>query len=267
MISKSLSVGLALLVVTVVGGMLAVLHLDNARLRRHLVVTQQKKAQLDQLREETRSTKVLLARSEADAADGARAIHEEVLRARAEVADLEQKAAALRDQKRAQTQAVAEALAKNRDPEKGLTRLEHFKEVGQATPSAAFQSLVWAALNGDDTVLANVVGMTVEARQRAEAWVATWPAEALPKPTPEKLAATVMSGPITEVPALHILSAAIENDGRTATLSVRVPHASKPDATERVPMQLGPKGWYVVVSENQIERLQKKLRAAGTEQK
>jgi hypothetical protein len=263
--SRAFKLTLLSLFIVVAGAAIFLLRRDNARLRQRLAA-QRHAADLGvQLRAENQRTQELIARLQGDAADGIRAIQTDLARARFEVADLEKRAEAGRARKLTQAASDTAALAASRDPTKGLTRLEHFQNVGSATPEAAFQTLGWAGMNGDETVLQSLVGLTDGARKAAETLIAGLPDHERVRWNPEKFAGMFFAELIIEVPAVHLLETRLEADGQQATLLVRVPSAGNRDATQRVRMQRGAKGWQATVSERQIEQLRNKFQALPAE--
>lgn len=261
MISRLFKIGL--LVLFVVAGAVAIggLHMDNARLRTRVTESRRQRDRLERLREENRRAQELVTQSQTDEAGATRAIHADVTRARGEAAGLEKHAVERHAQVTAKSAADAEALADNRDPQKGLARLEHFQNLGQGTPGAAFQTLVWAALKGDSAMLAQVSTVSVSARAKAEALIAGLPESAREQWSPEKLAAMFFTGAFNEVTAAQVL-AEIAKDPQHITLSVRLTGGAK-DTTIPLLAQLGANGWQVVFDEKFLGVVQKKVANAA----
>jgi hypothetical protein len=249
---------LGLLIVPGIVGIVA-LRKNNDRLRERVMAENRRQEESQRLREENERTQTLVSRWQVSEADGARAVHADLLRAREEVATLEKRAALAGALKPSQNEADAEALRRNRDPEKGAVLLENFQKAGQSTPSAAFQTLVWAVMKGDEPALVRVVALSDSARVEATAWLESLPESDRAKWSPEKLAALFITAILTEVPALQIKEVAFESGGQKAIVSLYVPQAKAKEGAQRVPMQLGPGGWQVIVSEQQIERMREKI--------
>lgn len=244
-----------LLVGAILGGaavtFLVVTQLANIRLSRQITAARSRSQQVARLRESNWQNQQLLARMQASGSEGAQAVHEEAVRVKAEVQELERKARADYAQVRMQTAQDAEQLVNGRDPEKGLVRLENFRNVGQATPSAAFQTFVWAAMKGEDARLAGMIVMDAAAREKGLAVVAALPEEARAKfPTPEKLAALFFVSALTGMPSAEIVEI-LQNDPQHAVLTVR----GLTDKTQKIPMQLEAQGWQVVVPVGMAEML------------
>lgn len=179
--------------------------------------------------------------------------------AREEVARLERQAIARRAEMRREMQrrrtADAVALAeRNGDPDAALAKLEFFKNVGRDTPRAAFQTSVWAALKGEGRSVASDFAVEGRARERAEKLLEGLPRTENQPATPEQLAAWWFASTVLDVPALTIADENAE-DATHVTLLVR----SGVGNELRVPMQLGPVGWRIVVPEHAMEVVQKKL--------
>ncbi len=153
-----------------------------------------------------------------------------------------------------------EEIARNRDPEKALVRLEHFANVGVATPHAAYQTAVWAAMHGDDAALQGAIAFDAVAWEKAEALLARLPAEARARyPTPEALAGVFFS--------LKVLSG-------TESVQLLSPQFDGTDqATQQIitgdgrflgqRMSRGPAGWRMLVSESEVDLIGQNLRGEG----
>lgn len=241
---------LVLFVLASATGIVAV-RADNARWRKRIAEARRQSEQVRRLREDNQSLRRLMKRVEADEGDGDHAIHADVVRARAEVSALETRAQETRAQTKAQAVKDAAGLAGNRDPEKGMTRLEYFQNVGQATPGAAFQTFVWGSLKGEDDKLASMITFSEAERKKAEAVVADLPEEARKKyPTPERLAVLYFALVLPEFPSAEIAGVDFQ-DSQHATVSVR----GLSEKTDRIQMQLSAQGWRVVVPAGITERL------------
>lgn len=193
----------------------------------------------------------LIARAETDESAAAQFIHSDLLRMRAEVTALETRAQATRNELRQQVAKDAASLAINRDPEKGMTRLEYFRDVGQGAPSAALQTFVSAAVRGDDEKLASMVTFSGEARGKLESILAALPDEARQKyPSPEKLSVLYFGMIIPEFPSAEFSSVAFQ-DAQHAVVSVR----GFSEKTDQIQMQLNGQAWQVVVPSGVAERL------------
>ena len=251
MASKTFKVLIGTMLGLAVGGTCVVVYFDNIRLRQRIAEARNQSRQVARLREDNRQTQQLLGRVQVGESEGAQAIHAEVVRVRSQVEELERKARADYAQVRMQAAQDAENLVSNRDPEKGLVRLEYFKNVGQATPSAAFQTFVWAAMKGEDARLAGMIALDAAAREKGLAVVAALPEEARAKyPTLEKLAALFVAAALTAQPAAQI-SEVVLQDPQHAVLVVR----GLTDKPQKIPLQLEPQGWQVTVSAGMAENL------------
>ena len=240
------------------GALAAALRLHSNSLRERLATESPRIAVAAQLRADNERTKATLARAKQSAEAGGAALRAEVERARSELAALEAKARqAWLDRKRNQERSE-QALADNRDPRSGLVRIEHFQEQGRGSPSAAFQSLVVAAFKGDEPALLRTVGLSADARAKAEELIAGLPEEGRAKWTPEKLALLFCTGFFGEVTAAQIVSE--KGDGDRATLSIRVSNGTRENT---IPMELerGPDGWRAVLSSRHIDSIRRRMAA------
>lgn len=257
MTAKRWQAGLLLIYVGVATAAFFLLRKENRDLDGRVDELRQRNEAVVRWREENRRTREqLLRRTETEAQDAAQsaaqARHAELVKLRDEVAALEARARAASDQKAA----ITEVLETNRDPEKGMTRGEYFQNVGRATPSAALQTLVWAALNGDDATLAATLSVTSADRSDAEELLARLSVDERAKyPTAESLVAIMMTGEIVKVAAAQVLGYEM-TDAQHAIVSIRT---SESDKDETLPMELGAGGWQVVVPAKAIKALKKRM--------
>lgn len=225
------------------------LHLYNVRLRE---AVRRGRSHAEHVRtlqhENARLGRLLSASSEASATPR---VHADLAQLRNEVTALEKLAREQHTAKRAHGGTDASALARNRDPEQGLTRLEYFQNVGQASPARAFQTLVWAILQGDDAALAKTLHLGADSRTRAEAFLSQLDERTrTTSPTPERLAALVLSQAMLEVPALHVTGETM-SEPQQATV-----HIAGPAIEAKLTMQLAPVGWQLVMPEQLLEKFQ-----------
>lgn len=245
----------------VIAGLLAVgglaagvlfLHRNTAKLQAQATALRGRNAPLTRLVEENQRTRELLARSETDATDAAQAFHQDVVQLREEVRTLEERARSAANQKAV---AVA-AIATNRDPDRALTLLENFQNAGRGTPSAAVQTLVWAVLQANEPVLVASLALTDDAREEALQLLAHLPESARAKyPAPENLAALMVTSEILRADALQIV-ATTPVDAQHVIVNVQLAGG---DGVEKVPTELGPDGWKVMVPKKFILALEKRM--------
>ena len=198
----------------------------------------------------------LRSHAEADERNRDRALHEELLKARREVTDLEITAEKWHGKKMARAAADADALLDNLDPTKGLTRLENFRNAGQATPSAGFQSFVWAVTNEDAKLVSDLCVFDGSAAEFAKAIIAEMPPEERQGWTEKQLAGLYFQAKFSQYPAGQITGEK-SVDAQNVIVKLRAPGWPN----ETFPMRLGTSGWQVVVSEQQIEALRMKIPA------
>jgi hypothetical protein len=260
MIANVLKIGSVVLLVAAMGAASFFLHWQNARLRTRIADLRRERAPTAPLQTENARLQSVITRAQGNETEAARAVQEELVRTRARVAELEQRAEQQRTQLSAQAAGEAEALANNRDPRQGLTRLEHFQNVGQATPGAALQTMIWAAMKGDEMTLTKMLVLSAEARASADQWIAGMPEETRGKWTPEKLAALAITGVITDVSAAEIAGEKLD-DPQHATVTLRIPGVDP--AKTKLQFQRGGEGWQAVLPATQIEVLRRRMNATA----
>lgn len=172
----------------------------------------------------------------------------EVVKIRAEIAALEQRA----EEQPALRPEVTDAPATNRDPEKAMTRLEYFQNVGQATPAAAFQTLVWAALKGEEKTMAQTIGLDEGSRQKVLELMSASLSEAEREkyPTPESVLALFLAKALVRVSSLQFVETEPKN-ALNATVTVRGLMGND----QKLPMRLGANGWQLWEGEKNVEWL------------
>lgn len=238
----------AMLTVVIIG-----LHRDNAKLREQADALRRRNEPVTRLVAENQSTRELLARVTSDAADARDLLHQDVLQLRAEVQALEERARAAAAQK----VAAAAAIATNREPEKALTPLENFQNVGRGSPAAAVQTLIWAALKAEESTLTASLVLMDDAREEALQLLAHLPDSARAKySTPESLAALVVTNEILRADAVQITTTT-PTDARHVVVGVRVAGV---EGDEKVPTELTADGWKVMVPKKMILGLEQRLR-------
>jgi hypothetical protein len=233
------------------------LEADLAGLK-HSTAGQGEADEREKLREENRRLATLLAQTRRGEGKSPEAIHAELEKTRSELVVLERRA-----QESAADAAHRAAVAEeNRDPEKGMARLEYFQNVGRATPAAALQTIGWAAIKGENATLVAALSLTDAARQKATDFLAGLSEEARRRyPTAESLAALEATGEIVDVAAVKITGCTY-TDSQHATLNVLRLQAA--DQAMRIQMELGAEGWRMVVSDRVIDSLKQRMSESGS---
>ena len=193
-------------------------------------------------------------------AEAARQVREEIAKTREEVAMLEFR---LRPQA-ATAVPPADEFSANRDPEKGIVRLEHFRNLGRATPSAAFQTAVWAVTKGQDDALAPLFALSPLGRQKLQAIWDNLPPETRARfDPPEKVLGLFLALDVLDAERLQIIGEDAPSSGQ-AMLRVRQLKNGRIQPTERkIPFQRGPDGWQFVIPDAMIDGLPEALASAS----
>jgi hypothetical protein len=255
--TSGLKTGLLIVFVAATGAASVFLHRQNERGRRRLADLRAGGRSTTALHEDNARLRALVQATTAGH-DATEAIHAAVEQARAEVAKLERMAAVRHAELAAEAASDQQALANNRDPNAGLTRLEYFQNVGRATPRAACQTLVWAALKGDEAALNELSVLSAVNRERAEELIATLPEAERTRWTPEKIAALYLSAVVTDVSAAEIGAEELTDAGH-AWVTLRIPHVD--EAKSKLELRASAAGWQVVLPENAIDVMRRKIAA------
>lgn len=245
---------IVLVVAGTVGG-IAILEVDKSQLRRQISHLNQNATSLARLRAESARHQVLLDRFKTSSEEGAKAIHGDLVAARTELAALEAKAG-----RSPEGASATPSIETNRDPTKAMTRPEFLAEAGRATPEAAFQTLIWAAMKGREPEMAACLSLDHAARAKAERLLATLSAEARAKyTTPEQLVGLVFSHGVLEATAFQFVTSSVA-DGDHVTLAVRA-RANGRESETKIPMVRSAGGWSMAVGEKQIDVIRRGLTA------
>lgn len=233
------------------------LHLENRRLQRRVAAEAQNARRVTRLRDDNAWLERLLAQQHRHDDPVRTWVRREIESLRAEIAQLEQKAAQHRAAHMTRISQDTAAVENNRDPRLGLTRLEYFQNRGRATPSAALETLVWAALSGEQATLADITALNSATRARAEDLIAQLSPEERATWTPEKLGQLWFTGLFTELSAAQIVGETIVAFDEAI---VRLRLANQV-GEEKLSLRRTPTGWKVLAPSAAIDHLKKKLSA------
>jgi hypothetical protein len=248
---------IASLLVLVFGGTFVALQKYNRDLRRQIAELAGPGKRAVQLQEDNRRLKRLVDETRRDGAAAGQIMAAELRDARTELAEVTRKRAQESREKLLTAQKKEVVLAANRDPEKGPVRMENLQNLGRGTPAAAFQTLCWAALKGEDDLLAGSMLIEREDRSHLQELLAGFSLDARARyQTPEKLVALFVAGDILKKATAEIAEQVVESPERVA-LMVRV--GENPKAV-RMPMQRTSDGWRLAISSSQVQKLIDRLR-------
>jgi hypothetical protein len=164
---------------------------------------------------------------------------------------------------RARTAALAHPLGKEPagSPPLNLRPASAWRQAGKGTPSAAAESLFWAADGGDVETLAKSILLDADARAQAEAILARLPPESRAAyDSPEKLIALLLAREI-DVKALQILG---ENQaGDDALVNLRMQKDDGKTKEEGYPFKRTSDGWRLVIPAKAVDKFGKKLSDPG----
>jgi len=163
-------------------------------------------------------------------------------------------------QARAEVATLQKAVetAINRDPEKGLVPVGQLHNVGRATPAAAFQTVIWAAMSGADDELAASMAVSPAARRKWDesmlSEMANLPAAAS---SPEKYAGLFFSKELLQKIVSVEFVGATNSDDQHVILNVRATNFAEQTRVERFPMELRPTGWLIMVPDDMLDSIAK----------
>jgi hypothetical protein len=218
------------------------------RLRREIVAVEKNNREGERLRTENqRLTEFLEQRKRGDPGPVPPA---ELERAHQEVAMWERRGEELQRMK------AAGDIGANRDPERGMVRIEHFRNVGRATPAAAFQTTIWAATQADFDEVGKSMALNASGRAKAQAILDKQSAESRARfDSPEKLIGVVFAHQFTKMEGFQIVGSTDAPDGQVAVTARHLANGVIQSSEMKIPFQRGPDGWQMVVPDDAIDAI------------
>ncbi|HTQ30389.1 MAG TPA: sigma-70 family RNA polymerase sigma factor [Opitutaceae bacterium] len=193
-----------------------------------------------------------------------------------QLASLQTEVAALRDHLAQDARELARATKQEGSKKsdftlaKGLKPVDSFANAGRATPRAALETLHWALSGGDVTMIARVLKLSPDARQKAEALLAKLPPDQRAQfTTPEQFIATLVAG-TSQAVGMQVMSQepgaqatgfdpALANDPIYQTLHEQAQFADGRVREANFVLEQGADGWQVVVPAWQVEQADRML--------
>ena len=235
-------------------------HAANAQLREELALLRQ------EMRSLARASAA--ARAPAEAAAGAFVVaapDNEAARAeeRGELKRLREEIRGLQASTQSFTRVVqAAAAAKGVDasgPPVKLNPVAAWKNAGQATPEAAVETMLWAAVGGDVDMLSGAITLPPNARAKVEALLARLPEAARAQyRTPEQLMALMLAREAGQVSGMQVLGAQ-EITADTVLVRVRVGSEGGQTKDDSWPFHRSATGWKLVMPESAVDKFAKAI--------
>lgn len=149
-----------------------------------------------------------------------------------------------------------QAAEENRDPLQGMVAAEHLRSAGHATPADAFQTVVWAALHGEEALLLGSFSMSDSARAKLTTLLAGMDAEARKKfTTPESIPALLLSGEVLKkILRLHIVRVDLAGED-AAQVHTKVTTRVGRIASQAFPMRRANGKWTLALDDNMIDSM------------
>lgn len=228
------------------------------KLQRMIALGRRENQELRRLPEENQRLREMIARG--NQTEASRLILAEIPKAREEVAALELR---LRQPVPPSTP-TADEISTNRDPEKGVVRLEHFRDKGRASPGAAFQTLVWAVTKGEDGALASLFAVSPSGREKLQAILGNLPPETRRRfDPPEKLLGMLVAYDVLDEEGFQIVGETTQNSGQTILRVRQLKHGRIQPSEKKLPWQRGPDGWQLPISDTMIDGIPAALARAS----
>ena len=147
------------------------------------------------------------------------------------------------------------------NPETDMVAVEGIQYAGRTTPTAAFQTFVWAALSGNDAELAGSLALRGHGREKmTELWAALPPESRAKFPSPESIPAIYAAEQtVRKLQSIRILETRM-SDENTADLFMRITNRSG-RTSDQDPLRMIREGgeWRVLLPDNMVEIISQKL--------
>jgi len=153
----------------------------------------------------------------------------------------------------------------NRDPEKGPVRVGDFRDAGQATPSAAFQTAIWALATENYAALPPLLEISPAGREKLRAMVARMDAAAQARyDPPEKIVGLLMARDLLDEEGYAIAGMSEPDASGQVKLSVlRVRNGRENKLEKKLPFRRGPTGWQLPITDKMIDTIPSFLESAS----
>jgi hypothetical protein len=162
----------------------------------------------------------------------------------------------------------------------GMKPMSAWRNLGRATPAEAFETVLWAGLNGDLDILATTIAFVPAGKAKLDAWFLTLPPSVRAKyGTPERVIAPLFANDFpwlsrmtlnlqsSRQPVGYKLVGVGEPDrGGHAALQVLFSFSTDADRPERIHMWSSPDGWRAArFAESMVDRFVERIDPATGE--
>ena len=140
-----------------------------------------------------------------------------------------------------------------------LTPAEALKNAGKATPEAATETALWAAVGGDVDTLSNTMVFTPSAREKADAWFASLSdATRQQYGSPEKVIALMIAKDAASLAGMQVVG---QKEIAPDNVGVRVRFATSDGKTkdDSLLMRRVADGWRMVLNDAVVEKFARQL--------
>jgi hypothetical protein len=148
-------------------------------------------------------------------------------------------------------------------PLTAMLRVEDLTNRGRATAPDGLQTLIWAAIQGEDDELAASLVFGAGAREKTEAWRAKLPLESQARfATLEKMPGLFLAEEVVRKAAGMQIMKVVEDGPGKATVHARTSTLTGGLSVSKFPMEQTPTGWRLTIPAEMVEGMQKSRRGA-----
>ena len=242
----------------VLGGVALLLwqKVTTRRLQHELAARREAVRDLPRLRGENQRLRERLAAS--DDAAAIERMKAEIARLRQEIATLEQKRRSTPPRVRPPVQSTTDSAA-----EKDVVRVADFKNRGQATPGAAFQTLVWAVAKDERAALKSLLHLTPAGWEKLRIIWSELPEESRARfKEPEQIVTMLLALDVLDEEGFRVGEETPQASGEVLLRVSRFKHGSL-QGEKRIPMRRGTAGWQIMIPDEAIQTLPQAIAAAS----
>lgn len=198
-----------------------------------------------------------------DPAHATEQVKAQIARLRQEIAQHEPKRAAQPPRPSGVTKSPAARPSGAPSADQDFVRIADHQNVGQATPGAAFQTLVWAVAHDEVAALSRVIHLTPAGEQRLQQqWRELSPESQARFERPERIMMLLLALDVLDEEGFRISG---ETTGPTGEMVLRVSRFKhgRLQGEKRIPMHSGPAGWQIALPDHTIAEIPQAIAQAS----
>ena len=229
-------------------------------LQRELTLRREAVRDLQRLRRENERLRQLLAEEDGSASGQVKA---EITQLRKELANAEQKRPKAQSRARPTVGAPANRPAEDRLTEQEAIRISDFKNLGQATPGAAYQTFVWTVAQDNISALKPLLHLSSASHEKLKGMWSELPPESRARfNEPEQIVMMMLAMDVLDEDGFKIVGETPQGSEGVLLHVARFKHG-RMQGEKKIPMRQGATGWQLVIPDEAIETLPQAIAQAS----